>query len=622
MRIVIIGAGIAGLSSYLFLKKHLVSLRGIDLEIHIYDGHDVSGYINRSVTPTLDGGMPVLSNTNGQPSNDTVFTPEAIGSAIGIARNGLDSLARLFSKGDDDFDFSSGILSDMLQEGHSADRWQMHGARGWLLADLSMLPKSAAKQEAAKTSRKWKDSSINLIMISRQAFWALLLREIVNRYGANIVQHKKVTNVVMPIEDDNAKSTIQFADGTSEIADLIIGADGLRSTLRKVMYSSPRMKQQFSDSQPPERGRSGRSTSYFSSSRKVPDDKSVDYIQPHYSGLVGVSAFVPSHLLSSTNYPPSTMSICLGSNGLFGFGFITSDSSQNTDSHRHRETLHSLTTLPYPGPVSVFWSAFPSPDNPAPFTVSKSAARSKPYEFDKEAAVESIINRHRSWKNPTVKAIVSYLEDCMSNKSPTLLDSNKPAPEASPTKHTARASLFNSLGYYPAMTTPPLPTYTLNTTCSSIVLIGDAAHALLPSSGQGACQALEDAETLALLLRHYYVKSHSCSPASTTMDTTPAQVSTNRCSEALPPPLTQAIQAALVKYNTLRLPRLQYIQSESTKLRPPTTTMSPIQEWMMYIIIWAMVKITKFTKMRGYQEIVQDYDLLADIRRVVGEDLL
>jgi 2-polyprenyl-6-methoxyphenol hydroxylase-like FAD-dependent oxidoreductase len=609
MKIVIVGAGIAGLSSYLFLKKHLASLPGIELEIQIYDGHDVSGYINKSVTPTLDGGTPALLDSNGQSSSDTVFTPEAIGSAIGIARNGLDSLARLYSKGNDDFTFSWGILSDMLREGHSANRWQMHGARGWLLADLSMLPKSVEKQEAARASAKWKDSPINLIMISRQAFWALLLREVVNRYGMNVVQHKKVTDVAMPIDDD-AKATIQFADGTSEAADLVIGADGLRSTLRKVIYSSPLMNQQCSEPKYPEPGRSSRLTSYLSSSRKVPDNKGVDYIQPHYSGLVGVSAFVPSNLLTSTNYPQSTMSVCLGSNGFFGYGYITSAPSKDTDSHKDSDTIHSLGTSSNPGPISVFWSTFPSPDDPAPFALSKSTARSKPYEFNKDVAVKSIINRHKSWKNPTIEAIVSYLEDCIDSTASTTADPSKSSHKP-PNESTAKTSLFNSLGFYPTMTTPSLPTYSLTTPSSSIVLIGDAAHALTPSSGQGASQALEDAEVLALLLRHHYLKSSQSS-------------TTSLGSSSLPPTTSSmnAIHQALSSYNTLRLPRLQYIQSESTKLRPPATTMSPLQEWMMYIMIFLMMKMTKFTKVRGYQEIVQDYDLLADVRRVVGDDLL
>lgn len=52
---------------------------------------------------------------------------------------------------------------------------------------------------------------------------------------------------------------------------------------------------------------------------------------------------------------------------------------------------------------------------------------------------------------------------------------------------------------YPTWTVPPLPTWERD----GVVLVGDAAHALPPSSGQGSSQALEDVEAFALFLGHY-----------------------------------------------------------------------------------------------------------------------
>src|SRR5262249_56266640 len=43
---------------------------------------------------------------------------------------------------------------------------------------------------------------------------------------------------------------------------------------------------------------------------------------------------------------------------------------------------------------------------------------------------------------------------------------------------------------------PPLKTYT----SGAVVLAGDAAHAMTPNLGQGACQALEDAVVLATVM--------------------------------------------------------------------------------------------------------------------------
>jgi hypothetical protein len=52
---------------------------------------------------------------------------------------------------------------------------------------------------------------------------------------------------------------------------------------------------------------------------------------------------------------------------------------------------------------------------------------------------------------------------------------------------------------YPIWTTPELPHWG----GSGAVLLGDAAHTLQATSGQGACQALEDSVTFCLLLSHY-----------------------------------------------------------------------------------------------------------------------
>jgi 2-polyprenyl-6-methoxyphenol hydroxylase-like FAD-dependent oxidoreductase len=74
---------------------------------------------------------------------------------------------------------------------------------------------------------------------------------------------------------------------------------------------------------------------------------------------------------------------------------------------------------------------------------------------------------------------------------------------------------------------PPLPTYV----CGRTVLVGDAAHAMDPILGQGACQALEDAVTLAACLG-----------------------------------ATPNVGAALAHYDCLRRPRTQAIARRSSRL--------------------------------------------------------
>ena len=95
VKIIIIGAGISGLSSYLFLRKHLLlaspSLH--DHEIKIYEAYDIH-------QSTFNGSSITVSSQDTddpRPSDDTEpeFTPQAIGSAIGISKNGINVLSRL-----------------------------------------------------------------------------------------------------------------------------------------------------------------------------------------------------------------------------------------------------------------------------------------------------------------------------------------------------------------------------------------------------------------------------------------------------------------------------------------------------------------------------------------------
>ena len=89
--------------------------------------------------------------------------------------------------------------------------------------------------------------------------------------------------------------------------------------------------------------------------------------------------------------------------------------------------------------------------------------------MDTEEIRRQLQERHGTWKDPVIQSII---EQMTTNR------------------------------VYPIWTTPNLPYWGV----AGAVLLGDAAHTLQATSGQGAGQALEDSVTFSLLLSHYITK--------------------------------------------------------------------------------------------------------------------
>jgi 2-polyprenyl-6-methoxyphenol hydroxylase-like FAD-dependent oxidoreductase len=116
---------------------------------------------------------------------------------------------------------------------------------------------------------------------------------------------------------------------------------------------------------------------------------------------------------------------------------------------------------------------------------------------------------------------------------------------------------------YPTWTSPALPTWERD----GVVLVGDAAHALPPSSGQGSSQALEDVEAFVLFLAHYLRRGGE-------NDT-----------QTSPGSQKEAIRAAAKQYTTLRQPRVRNILEFAQKTQNTKRQMGLFQEYSMYIFM-------------------------------------
>jgi hypothetical protein len=301
------------------------------------------------------------------------------------------------------------------------------------------------------------------------------------------------------------------------------------------------------------------------------------------------------------------MSIVFGPNGFFGYGYLTSTDStsspesQGTDAAsddiKDSNTRPSLIpgTSP-PGPVAGWWSTFSSP-TPYPYAAATGAAAgitsgksNRPTEFNKSLAVRSLVSRHKKWKNPAISAILNYVES-----SSTTTTSAPPLPPPAPT-HSKDDNLASDRALdasYPTWTTPELPHWTLR---GRAVLVGDAAHALQPSSGQGACQALEDAEALALLLKHH-LNNNGARPSMTSASSASHEhASTTATASATTPATAKALATALAQYEALRKPRVHAIYTRSQKMSRMKGDMGPFMEWTMYLMIYIMSKFLNPTR--------------------------
>lgn len=277
-KVIIVGGGIGGCSAALFLQHTL----GQQVDISVFEAYPA---------PRIGSvGEPSIAISHSGTGNE--------GAALGLAPNATNLFA-LLGSGD--------VAEELYASGHKSAFFEMRefdgGVLGTFPAGRELRGTSAASSAAGSwwgwiTSWVWKpgrERKYGGLMIRRHDVLAALLREM-KRRGLDVTYQRRVTGVEDNTDDANGMVTVRFADGASKLANLIIGADGARSVVRRSLFPSAAYN-------------------------------------PEYTGLLGVGGFLPKSILppeqATSLFPPVEAQFSKGAIMTFGpsafFGFAPVD---------------------------------------------------------------------------------------------------------------------------------------------------------------------------------------------------------------------------------------------------------------------------------------------------------
>lgn len=204
MEIIIVGGGIAGLSTYLFLRKHLPQPPNGSAphSVRIYESHAAHS------TPAEH-----LQSSSAFSTSTTV-----VGGGIGLGPNGMRCLRSI----------STELHDAVAAQGYPCVNFHFRGANGWSLnltptGDRALL---GGEEEVC-------------VATSRHGAWECLLSTV----PKEAIVYRKVASVRKG--EAGKRPSAVFEDGEEHEADCIIGADGVWSVVRKSLFPQEELKPKY-----------------------------------------------------------------------------------------------------------------------------------------------------------------------------------------------------------------------------------------------------------------------------------------------------------------------------------------------------------------------------------------
>ncbi|KAK5168860.1 uncharacterized protein LTR77_006169 [Saxophila tyrrhenica] len=430
MKVVIIGAGLSGLSTALALRKYVRLPNEEAVEISIYDRadpHDTGKY-----------GF----------NDHADVRQKQQGAAISLQPNALRVLR----------DLDPELADKVYTSGYPCTHFT------WKTAGDILLGRDY----------------LDLLPISRP----ILVQCLAEALPENVRIIYKTIIKVEPRQGSSLKSIVHFEDGTQEEADLLVGADGIRSPLRHCLFK---------------------------------DD--TELAESKYLGVCAVGGVLDMPLPKDYLDDPCIV-FAIGANGTFGYCGL------------NRTEANKL----------LYFSFYDSEEMPD---------RTK---VDYQEITKHLRERHHDWADPLI-------HDCLS-----------------------KADIDN---VYPICYVPDLPHWGH----SGCVLVGDAAHAMPPASGQGGSQAFEDGQSLALLLAGFLEKHNT----------------------------SEGIEEAIKAFYDLRHGRVDKMKADGLEMeRQPKRPWGWATTLMMYAGLSAMVQVKYLSSFIWKGDPVVDWDAKEEVRKYLA----